>query len=90
MAGRVPTKGMLTTSAASTPLAGSATTASAALPPMSPLSPRNCAGLPNRPETSFPKAIEYPYSTHSTVTRPMALILIMIMLSTFFARTMPP
>ncbi|TDZ82700.1 hypothetical protein DE4585_01490 [Mycobacteroides salmoniphilum] len=90
VAGIVPTRGMFTAATASTALAGSAATASAPLPPIRPLSPKNCNGSPNKPDTSLPNAIEYPYSTHSTVTRPIALMLIMIMLSTFFARTMPP
>ena len=46
---------------------------------------------PIRPSpTSRPKTSEYPYRTQSTVTRPMATKLIMIMLSTLLARTMPP
>ena len=58
VAGNVNTSGMFSASAASTPAAGSAITSAAALPPMRPLSPKNCVGSPNRLETSLPKAIE--------------------------------
>ncbi|SKU16278.1 Uncharacterised protein [Mycobacteroides abscessus subsp. abscessus] len=58
VAGSVPTRGIWTAAAASTPLAGSAATASAPLAPISPLRPKYCAGSPKRFETSFPKAIE--------------------------------
>src|SRR5215217_7453407 len=58
VAGKVKTSGMLIASAASTPAAASATTASAPFPPIRPFSPKNCVGSPKRLPTSLPNASE--------------------------------
>ena len=55
-----------------------------------PARPRNSSGLPNRPPTSVPKAIEYPATVQAIATTAMALNDISIMFSTVRARTMPP
>ena len=39
---------------------------------------------------SFPNASEYPTSAHARPTKPSAAKLIIMVLSVFFARTMPP
>ncbi len=89
----VPNSGMLVAAVAGVlPLAA---TAAAPLPLMSPLRPKYCPGSPSRPpflvpQTSLPNDIENPYRHQSTVTIPIEMTLIMIMFSTFFARTMPP
>ena len=46
--------------------------------------------LPKSPAMSGPNAMEYPISTHITIARPMVPYDIIIVLSTFFCRTMPP
>ena len=54
-------------------------------------SPRYCTGLPiSPPPTSSPNASEYPTSVQATMTTPRAPTVIIIMLRTLLARTMPP
>ncbi len=58
--------------------------------PMSSPRPSRPAGLPMRPPMLSPKVSPYPYSTQSTPMVAIVPKLIIIMLSTLLARTMPP
>ena len=49
-----------------------------------------CSNPPIRPAWESPNASENPTSTQTSPTTPRQTMLIIIMLSTLFARTMPP
>jgi hypothetical protein len=54
----------------------------------------HCASVPQKPfpfaSFALPNATVQPYSTHATVTTAMQMKFIISILSTFFARIMPP
>ena len=70
-------------------IAGTLASGSSAI---SPSRPKYSVTLPSRPAWPYdaPKAMEYPKSIHRMPTMKSAPMIIIIMLSTDFTRTMPP